>query len=498
MVQQADVLADPVQLQALQSLERLYQDLLTTEPPALEKKKDKPAASSGTMLTGLWGKPSWMGATTTTEKKKRLTTATTTAPIGVYLHGGVGCGKTFLMNQVFGDCVAQSDTAWAAELHKTHFHKFLLRIHQEMHAARYNRNNNSLSLSSSDNEHLFRTVIDSVVQSGRLLLFDEFQVTDVADALILQRLFTGLWDRGCVVVATSNRPPDDLYKQGLQRDRFLPFIHLLKKKCEVVSMWESDTDYRLIHKKKKKRSSKGPKTKQAANDDGRTAEADETTTITTEYNELLEEEPNTVYFVGGKEARKEWKRLFYALVGSSAVAPTSLQTQGRRVAIPLASLSKGIAKFTFEDLCQKALGAADYLVLGQHFHTVFVERIPVLTMAEINWVRRFITFVDAMYECHVKLILHAAVEADHIFQVGEDKEELAQHHDEVFAFDRTVSRLQEMASDKYLRKRATAKSSRTVHEVEPAAELLSKSKAVVNVVPSLGDGGRGTCNPKYR
>lgn len=234
------------------------------------------------------------------------------------------------------------DGPWAKEKQKVHFHKFMLQVHQEMHMARKASN-------SKESDAILPAVIEKTVQQGRLLCLDEFQVTDVADALILQRLFTGLWENGCVVVATSNRPPDDLYLNGLQRDRFLPFIDLIKKRCEIVSMWDSDIDYRLIQKM----------------------------------------QSGTVpVFFAGKESRKEFDDLFYDLVGAKSVQPTALQTQGRKVKIPLASVSGGIARFSFEDLCQKALGAADYLVIGHHFHTVFVENIPILTLNELNWVRR--------------------------------------------------------------------------------------------------------------
>jgi predicted ATPase len=239
------------------------------------------------------------------------------------------------------------------------------------------------------------------------------------------------------VVATSNRPPDELYWNGIQRDRFLPFIGLLKQRCDVVSMWDSDTDYRLVQKR-------------------------------------LGSNP-TVYFVG-KASRQDFDQLFYALASGSPVAPTSVTTQGRQVPVPQAVPRRGLARFSFEDLCQKALGAADYLQIGQTFHTVFVERVPVLSMNEINWVRRFITFIDAMYESKVKLILQATTAPNEILSRSP---ELGTVYDEFFAFDRTVSRLEEMQSERYLRQRWTG--SRTVREdgpLKPRLELID---------PSLGD-----------
>jgi predicted ATPase len=313
----------------------------------------------------------------------------------------------------------------------------MLGIHKDMHVVRS-------SGAATGSDAILPAVIRQTAAKGRLLCFDEFQVTDVADALILQRLFTGLWQHGCVVVATSNRPPDELYMNGLQRDRFVPFIDVIKKECEVVSMWESDTDYRLVQKMQSKNAVQ-------------------------------------VYFVG-RDQYHAFDKLFYELVGGSAVAPTSLKTQGRRVTIPLSSMNKCIARFSFADLCKKALGAADYLVIGQQFHTVFVERVPVLTLNEINWVRRFITFVDSMYECNVKLIIQAKTDVDGIFPQPASDAQVEQHLDEVFSFHRTVSRLEEMASQKYLQKRWARSLT-----AESKASLLSQHKAVIQYEPSLGD-----------
>ena len=233
-------------------------------------------------------------------------------------------------------------------------------------------------------------VISRTLERGRLICFDEFQVTDVADALILRRLFTGLLEQGAIIVATSNRPPRDLYLNGLQRDLFLPFIELLETRLVVVSMWDSETDYRLVQGEHKEKG---------------------------------------VYFVG-KNSKKDFHQVFRTLTKDTPIVTTSLSTQGRTVPVLMASLTTGVARFTFEDLCQKALGAADYLVIGQHFHTVFIEKVPKLSLNEINYVRRFIIFVDAMYEQNVKLIIHAAAEANDIFPVDLQNQVI----DEAFAF----------------------------------------------------------------
>lgn len=434
---------------------------------------------------------------------------------GVYLHGGVGCGKTFLMNHIFHDSMADAASHFSHGWHfrKTHFHKFMLHVHQEMHQARKRNMTLSSSNNSSSTGHnntiqhadaLIDAVVDSIVGGGTtttgadhknttppisatpargtVLCFDEFQVTDVADALILQRLFTALWRNHCIVVATSNRPPDDLYLNGLQRDRFLPFIADLKVHCEVISMWESANDYRLILKEMDNKNKNDNKNNSINQQDGQQHQSGGK--INGNQPAILLSPPQ-VYFQGpDRTAYKDFDALFYQMVGpNTAIAPTALLIQGRRVNIPQAALVKGVARFTFADLCQKALGAADYLIIGQNFDTVFVQDIPALNLAHINWARRFITFIDAMYESHCKVILHAATPPERIF-FHDDSSSAAgtAQHDEVFAFARTVSRLHEMSSQSYLQQQQ-----RRRPELESKASLLSQGKAVVNGHPSLGD-----------
>lgn len=351
---------DVYQLRAIQALDRLYNDL----------KVDKEDAPTSFFWSSAKPQP---------------------PPKGVYLHGGVGCGKTFCMNLFFQEAPTKSKQA-------VHFHKFMLSVHQQMHNAKKTHNLQGSAIL----EH----VVNNILEQGKLICFDEFQVTDVGDAMVLQRLFTSLLQQGCVIVATSNRPPSDLYLGGLQRDRFIPFIRLLEQKCQVIDMWESETDYRLVQGNQAK----------------------------------------DVYFVGHKQGFEE---IFQTLTKDTPVMYTNLSTQGRIVPVPRAVPTKGVCRFTFQELCQKALGAADYLVIGQHFHTVFLEDVPKLSIHEINWVRRFIVFIDSMYECHVKLIISAMGQPDEIFQVDLENKS----HDEVFAFDRTRSRLEEMRSSTYLTKR---------------------------------------------
>jgi peroxisome-assembly ATPase len=468
---------DPFQIKALQSLERLRHDILGSNPPPppapSSSNAEKNGSSSSSMLTGWMGRPSWTSSSTASSVK----------PIqGVYLHGGVGCGKTFLMNEIFLDSLNPSGgsddissssnskkCAWKKT--KTHFHKFMLRVHQDMHTLRYN---DPRHLQGDD---LLQAVIDKIVASSNLLCFDEFQVTDVADALILQRLFAGMWKAGCVVVATSNRPPTDLYLNGLQRDRFLPFIDQLQKQCEIVSLWDSDTDYRLFLKGLDGTSDANISTTADAATTSNSTRVTGTTDIVAMATKPAAKKTQRVYFQGGREEWKEFDKLFYKMAGNAPVAPTTVTTQGRLVKIPQASLSRGIARFAFEDLCQKAMGAADYLMIGSHFHTVFVENIPILKLPQLNYVRRFVTFVDSMYECNCKLIVHARTGPDGIFQPEDQTQD-----DEVFAFARTMSRLQEMSSSTYLKRQQ-----RKMVNIESKASLISQGRAVVTVIPSLGD-----------
>jgi predicted ATPase len=457
---------DPIQLRALQSLERLRHDLLHNLSPNAKSSIAHPITKPKHNQNPLSALSGWFGLPQA-KNQPRPRQLKPPNVLGVYVHGGVGCGKTFLMNSIFYESL--QNTIWEHHRQKTHFHKFMLSIHQQIHIARQLAHAQKMEF---DGDSILRTVIEQIVQRGQLICFDEFQVTDVADALLLQRLFTALWEEySCVVVATSNRSPDDLYLDGLQRDRFVPFIQELKVYCESVSMWESEQDYRLVLKQHDLLTERSDLSK------------------TPSRGSSAKHSPR-VYFEGGKDVWKEFDSLFYRLAGNNrAIAPTTLQTQGRNVVIPQASLSTGICRFRFEDLCTKALGAADYLLLGQHFHTVFVDDIPILKLEHVNWVRRFIIFVDTMYECNCKLILHAKTAAADIFQPGLEDRSTSQI-DEVFAFQRTVSRLYEMSSQTYLQKQqktmptVTSQDPTSTTSVESKAALLSHRKAFVNVTPS--------------
>jgi cell division protein ZapE len=281
------------------------------------------------------------------------------------------------------------DTAPVASEHKrrVHFHTFMQEVHRRMHMLR----------GSGETADLIGAVADEIAQSAWLLCFDEFQVTNIADAMILGRLFEALFARGVVVVATSNRAPDRLYERGLQRELFLPFIELLKDKLDVLCL-DGETDWRRAR-------IRGMKV----------------------YHTPL-----------GREADEALAAAFRTLTDDDPDAgAATLTVQGRRLDIPLAA--RGVARFTFVDLCARPLGAADYFALATHFHTLIVSGIPRMNADRRNEAIRFTTLIDALYEHRVNLICSAESLPDDLYTEGEG----------AFEFRRTASRLIEMQSEAY-------------------------------------------------
>lgn len=307
------------------------------------------------------------------------------APRGLYIWGGVGRGKSMLMDLFFG-AVAVTPKR------RVHFHEFMLEIHAAIHAAR-----------EASGDDPIPHVAAWVAGRARLLCFDEMQVKDIADAAIVSRLFTGLFEAGVTVVTTSNRAPDDLYKDGLNRQLFLLFIALIKAKCDVVPL-DGPIDYRMQ----------------------RLAGA------------------QTWHVPNGPEATKAMSETFFRMtdypVEDRARVPTEeLAIPGGRTLHVPKSL-KGVAVFSFARLCRQPLGAADYLAIARHFHTVFLVGIPVMGPENRNEAARFVTLIDALYEHKVKLIASADAEPAGLYPAG----------DGVFEFERTVSRLMEMQSATYM------------------------------------------------
>jgi cell division protein ZapE len=304
---------------------------------------------------------------------------------GLYLWGGVGRGKSMLMDLFF-------DSVHVKRKRRAHFHEFMLDIHARLKAERVKEEGDPIP-----------PIVTALADEARLLCFDEMVVNNMADAAIMSRLFAGLIAAGVTVVTTSNRHPDDLYKDGLNRQLFLPFIALVKDSLDVVAL-DGPTDYR--------RDRLGSaKTWLVPNGPDATAALSETFFRMTDYP---------------PEDRAHVPTLEMDVVG------------GRMLHVPKAL--KGVAVFSFKRLCAEARGAADYLAIARRFHTVIMVGIPVLGPDNRNEAARFVTLIDALYEYRVKFLASADAEPDHLYAKGDGR----------FEFDRTVSRLMEMQSEDYL------------------------------------------------
>ena len=310
---------------------------------------------------------------------------------GLYIWGSVGRGKTMLMDLFF-------DASNIRRKQRVHFHEFMADVHDRIHAHR-----EALKRGEATSDDPIVPVANAIADKVRLLCFDEFTVRDIADAMIMRRLFTQLFARQVVIIATSNVDPDDLYKDGLRRADFMPFIDLLKANVDVVKL-DARTDFRLEKLGNK------PVYSHPLND-----------VSTAQFDEL-------------------WK----AIIGGEKPQRLELTIKGRQVEVPMAAL--GTARFTFSDLCEKPLGATDYLKIAQSFHTLFIEDIPTFTAEKRNEAKRFINLIDTIYDAGVKLVVTAAAAPT---ELNAGLREV-----EAFEFDRTVSRLIEMQSDEYLSAKA--------------------------------------------
>ncbi|HUI97652.1 MAG TPA: cell division protein ZapE [Xanthobacteraceae bacterium] len=310
------------------------------------------------------------------------------APLkGLYVHGAVGRGKTMLMDLFFAACTVRRKR-------RAHFHEFMADTHERVHAYRQKLKSGELA----DGDPIAHAAAD-IAEESWVLCFDEFHVTDIADAMILGRLSTALFARGVVVIATSNVAPDDLYKDGLNRALFLPFIGLLEQRMDVVEL-AARTDYRL----------------------------DKLGTVTVWH----------VPADAGADRALDaaWRRL---ALGSDG-APVDLIVKGHVLHVPRAAHS--VARFTFAELCERPLGAVDYLRLAHEFHALVLDHVPVMTYPQRNEAKRFIALIDTLYDNAVKLVASAAAAPADLYQADEGYE--------VLEFRRTASRLIEMGSQDYL------------------------------------------------
>ena len=356
-IEQGALRADTDQMEAATSIDRLLGELETYKPKR-----------------SLFGKPK-------------------PVPKGLYLWGDVGRGKSMLMDVFF-------EHVPTAKKRRVHFHAFMQDVHAVINAWRKlpeKEQKKHPHYVRNAGEDPIAPTAKSMALGAHIVCFDEFHITDIADAMILSRLFTALFARGVVVVATSNRAPDDLYKDGLNRQLFLPFIELLKANLEIFA-FGGDTDHRL-----RKLQGAG------------------------------------VYFSPlGETSDQALETAWERLIRPAKAKTATLNVQGRKLEILSASMT---ARSSFDALCAQALGPADYLAIAQHFSALVLENIPVLGPENRNEAKRFVTLIDTLYESKTKLIVSAAAPPDRLYQKG----------DGAFEFARTVSRLVEMQSEAYLK-----------------------------------------------
>jgi cell division protein ZapE len=303
---------------------------------------------------------------------------------GVYIHGSVGRGKTMLMDLFFKACQADRKR-------RAHFNEFMADAHARIHAHRQ-----AFKAGQTREEDPVPPVARALASEAWVLCFDEFSVTDIADAMILSRLFTALFAEGIVLVATSNIAPADLYRDGLNRKLFTPFLDILHRHLDVISL-DGDMDHRI---------------------------------------RKLGRLP--VYMTPlGPGTDLAMDHAFDAATGGATVAPAHIEIRGRKIAVPAAA--RGVARFSFASLCEQPLAAADYLAIAGRYDTIFLDRVPILGPEKRNEAKRFILLIDTLYDKRRRLVVSAEAEPGALYQ--------GKAGTEAFEFARTISRLEEMRSE---------------------------------------------------
>ncbi|WP_099594692.1 cell division protein ZapE [Paramylibacter kogurei] len=342
-VESGELTDDTAQRQALVALQNLHEQLVDYKP------------KSKWLLSGLFG-------------------VAPPRPKGLYMYGGVGRGKSMLMDLFF-------DTAPIKRKRRVHFHAFMQEIQDSLHAVR-----------KTGVEDAIKPVAQKIIADASLLCFDEMQITDIADAMIVGRLFEHLFEAGVIVVTTSNRHPTDLYKNGLNRQLFVPFIDLIQDYLLLHNL-DSETDHR--------------------------------------QNRLAKEQ---LYFTPHNDAAQKQIDTLWADLSGGHSTPLVLKRKGREITLPFHNNSTAMA--SFDELCGKPLGPGDYLEIAKSVKLLIVTNIPALSSAKNNEAKRFVTLIDALYEAKTKLIASAATEPEQLYTTGRG----------AFEFERTASRLREMQS----------------------------------------------------
>ncbi|MBA8836849.1 cell division protein ZapE [Ochrobactrum sp. RH2CCR150] len=360
MVASGDVEADPAQLDLTSRYDRLIEEICT-----------KRLSRKSSALGWLFG------------KRKQAQEIVK----GLYVHGEVGRGKTMLMDMFFSLLPVERKR-------RAHFNDFMADVHDRINAHRQ-----ALKRGETKQDDPIPPVADALSAQAWVLCFDEFTVTDIADAMILSRLFSALFARGVVLIATSNVAPDNLYRDGLNRQLFLPFVDILKKHVDVINL-DSRTDYRL---------------------------------------EKLDRQPVYLSPLGG-ETEKRMDAAWTAQKDGVEEKPDTIRIKGRDIEVPRSI--PGTARFSFEELCSRPLGAADYLAIVGRYSTLFIDNVPMLDLSRRNEAKRFILLVDVLYDHHARVFITAEAQPEKLY--------VAKSGTEAFEFDRTASRLFEMQSAEYL------------------------------------------------